>query len=168
MCHIFFFNSLARSRYLSFFHFIFNFALWSVKMAKSTILQVLLFFLFLIIIRSGRLADNNRSVCMLKSHRSVCVTFSRTAAGLCMYHLIVWSNLNFLNNSKSYYHYDHYIPLRVFHSTWWFFSWVSQTALLPKSPDPFSLFWPMSVIMVSILSLTSKFSSPFTNPLGIF
>ena len=27
----------------------------------------------------------------------VCVLFSRTAAGLCIYHLFVWSNLNFLH-----------------------------------------------------------------------
>ena len=30
--------------------------------------------------------------CMLKSHRSLCVSFSRTAAGLCTYYLLVWSN----------------------------------------------------------------------------
>ena len=36
-----FFNSLARSRYLSFFSHSFSFILWSVGTAKSTILQVL-------------------------------------------------------------------------------------------------------------------------------
>ena len=39
-----FFNSLARSRYLSFFSFSFNCILWSAGTAKSTILQVLFFF----------------------------------------------------------------------------------------------------------------------------
>ena len=38
-----FFNSLARSRYLSFFSLSFNFTLWSAGTAKSTILQVLLY-----------------------------------------------------------------------------------------------------------------------------
>ena len=38
-----FFNSLARSRYLSFFSHSFNFILWSARTAKSTILQVLFF-----------------------------------------------------------------------------------------------------------------------------
>ena len=33
---------------------------------------------------------------MSKSHRSLCVSFSRTGAGLCIYHLFVSSNLNFL------------------------------------------------------------------------
>ena len=33
---------------------------------------------------------------MFKTHRSLCVAFSRTGAGLCIYHLLVWSNLNFL------------------------------------------------------------------------
>ena len=49
-----FFNSLARSRYLSFFSHSFRFILWSAGTAKSTILQI--FFFFLIIIRSGLLA----------------------------------------------------------------------------------------------------------------
>ena len=49
-----FFNSLARSRYLSFFSHSFRFILWSAGTAKSTILQILFF--LLIIIRSGLLA----------------------------------------------------------------------------------------------------------------
>ena len=87
-----FFNSFARSRYLSFFSLSFGFVLWSAGTANSTILQV--FFLLLITIRSGRLAEIRWSVCMSKSHKSLCVSFSRIAAGLCIYHLFVWSNLN--------------------------------------------------------------------------
>ena len=49
-----FFNSLARSRYLSFFSLSFRFILWSAGTAKSTILQILIF--LLIIMRSGLLA----------------------------------------------------------------------------------------------------------------
>ena len=37
---------------------------------------------------------------MSKSYRSLCVLFSRTGAGLCIYHLFVWSNLNFLHISQ--------------------------------------------------------------------
>ena len=37
---------------------------------------------------------------MSKSHRSLSVAFSRTDSGLCIYHLFVWSNLNFLRSSK--------------------------------------------------------------------
>ena len=69
-----FFNSLARSRYLSFFSDSFSFILWSAGTAKSTILQILFFFFFfflLIIIRSGLLAEIRWSVCMSKSHRSL-------------------------------------------------------------------------------------------------
>ena len=97
-----FFNPLARSRYLSFFSHSFSFILWSAGTAKSTILQILLFFFFLllIIIRSGLLAVIRWSVCMSKSRRSLCVSFSRTGAGLCIYHLLVWSNLNFLHISQ--------------------------------------------------------------------
>ena len=92
-----FFNSLARSRYLSFFSHSFSFILWSAGTAKSTILQFL--FCLLIIIRSGLLAEIRWSVCMSKSYRSLRVLFSRTGAGLCIYHLLVWSDLNFLHIS---------------------------------------------------------------------
>ena len=57
-------------------------------------------YLLLIIIKSGLLAGIRWSVCMLKSHRSLCVTFSRTGAGLCIYHLLAWSNLDFLHISQ--------------------------------------------------------------------
>ena len=50
-----------------------------------------LFFL-LIIIRSGLLAEITWSVCMSKSHMRLCVSFFRTGAGLCIYHLLVRSN----------------------------------------------------------------------------
>ena len=84
-----FFNSLERSSYLSFFSHSFSFILWS----PGTSLQFCKFSFFLmIIIRSGLLAGIRWSVCMWKSHRSLCVTFSRTSAGLCIYHLLVWSN----------------------------------------------------------------------------
>ena len=60
----------------------------------------LFFFFLLIIIKSGLLAGIRWSVCMLKSHRGLCMSFSRTGAGLCIYHLLVWSNLNFLRISQ--------------------------------------------------------------------
>ena len=41
-----FFNSLSRSRYLSFFLHSFSYILWSARRAKSTILQILFFFFF--------------------------------------------------------------------------------------------------------------------------
>ena len=92
-----FFNSLARSRYLSFFSLSFRFLLWSVGTAKSTILQILF---LLIIMRSGLLAGIRWSVCILKSHRSSCESFSWTGAGLCIYNLFVCSNWNFLQISQ--------------------------------------------------------------------
>ena len=92
------FNSLARSRYLFFFSHSFSFILWPAGTAKSTILQILFF--LLIIIRSGLLGEIRGFVCMSKSHRSLCVLFSRTGAGLCIYHMFVWSNLNFLHISQ--------------------------------------------------------------------
>ena len=60
----------------------------------------LLFFLLLIIIKSGLLADIRWSVSLWNSHRCLCVSFSWTGAGLCIYHLLAWSNLNFLHISQ--------------------------------------------------------------------
>ena len=93
-----FFSSLARSRYLSFFSYSFSFILWSAGTAKSIILQVLFF--LLIIIKSSLLAVIRWSVCILKFHWILCESFSRSGAGLCIYHLLVWSNLNFLHISQ--------------------------------------------------------------------
>ena len=68
-----FFNSLARSRYLSFFLRSFSFIPWSSGTAKPIILQVLFFIVY---------------------HKVW------TDAALCIYHLFVWSNLNFLKISQ--------------------------------------------------------------------
>ena len=87
-----FYNSLASSRYICLISHSFSFILCSAGTAKSTILPI---FLLLIIIKSGLLAEIRWSVCMSKSLRSLCVSFSRTGARLCIYHLLAWSNLNF-------------------------------------------------------------------------
>ena len=83
-----FFNSLARSRYLSFFSLSFRFILWSAGTAKSTILQIL--FILLIIMRSGLLAGIRWSVCMLKSHRSYASHFLGQAPDWNFLHISQW------------------------------------------------------------------------------
>ena len=124
-----FFNSPARSRYVSFFSLSFRFILWSAGTAKSTILKIL--FLLLIIMRSGLLAGIRWSVCMLKSHRSLCESFSRTGAGLCIYHLLL-------------------LFIRIFHISisWWYFTGDWVTVSLLKSPWLFSVFWPFSIMLL--------------------
>ena len=114
-----FFNSLARSRYLPLFSNYFSFILCSAGTAKSTILQI--FFFSLIITRFGLLAEIRWSVCISKSYRSLCVSFSRTGAGLL---------------------------LLLFHSLWVFhtsvsceyFTKVRVTENLLRSPGLFSVF----------------------------
>ena len=93
-----FLNSLTRSMYLSFFSYSFSFILWSAGTEKYTILHISFF--LLIIIRPGLLVEIRWSVCMSKSHKSSCVSFSRLGAGFCIYQLLVWSNLNFLHISQ--------------------------------------------------------------------
>ena len=90
-------NSLTRSRYLSFFNILL--VLFSGQPGQQSRLFCKISFFSLIIIKSGFLAKIRWSVCMLKFHRSLCLAFSRTGAGLCIYHLLVWSNLNFLHTS---------------------------------------------------------------------
>ena len=87
-----FFNSLARSRYLSFFSHSFSFILWSAGTVSRQFCKFSFFFFLLIIIKSGLLAEIRWSVRMSKSQRSLCVLFSMTGAGLCIYRLFVWSN----------------------------------------------------------------------------
>ena len=58
-------------------------------------------FLFLLIItRSGPLGEIWWSVFISKSLKILCVSFSRTDSGLGICYSFVWSNLNFLHNSK--------------------------------------------------------------------
>ena len=57
-----FFNSLARLKYLSFFSHYFSFILWSDETVKSTIFQILFF--FLIIIRSGLMVEIGWVICV--------------------------------------------------------------------------------------------------------
>ena len=79
-----FFNSLAKSRYWSFFSLSFNFTLlWlqSPQFGKFFIIIIII-----IIRRSGRLAEIWWSACISKSRRSLCVSFFRTDSGLYIYH----------------------------------------------------------------------------------
>ena len=94
MFHSFFgfflFCSLARSRYLSLFAF-FQFYPFVRQKGKVHYSAVYFIYLFLLTIpRSGRLAEIRWSVYFSKSQRILCVSFSRTDSGLCIYHLFVW------------------------------------------------------------------------------
>ena len=72
-----FFNSLAKSRYLSFFSLSFRFILWSASKV-----------------------DNFANSLFFVDYYKVSSSFSRTDAGLCIYYLLVWSILNFLHISQ--------------------------------------------------------------------
>ena len=80
------------------FTFLCFFFLGSAGTTRSTICKFSFF--WLIIIRPRLLASIMWSVCLSKSHRSLCVSFSKTDAGLCIYHLFIWSNFNFLHISQ--------------------------------------------------------------------
>ena len=152
-----FFNSLARLRYLSLFSHSFCFIHWSAGTEKSKILQVFFFFFFLlIIIGSGLLAKIRWSVCMSKSHRSLCASFSMTSAGLCIYHLRM-VKFKFL----AHFQVDHLAYsvvsslLRVFHTSvsWWFSTGIWVITCLRKSPGFFLIFRPiLKMLLFGLLS----------------
>ena len=93
-----FFNFLIRSRYLFSFHFP------SVLFCGQPGQQSPQFYkLSSFVVDYYKVWSSGRDlviVCMSKSHRSLCVSFSRTDARLCIYHLFVWSNFNFLHISQ--------------------------------------------------------------------
>ena len=98
-----FFNSLPRSKYLSFFTFFFFVSLsfnLLCRQPEQQSPQFCKFSFFLCITRSGRLTEIRWSVCISKPQESLCVSFSRTVSRLCIYHLSVWSNFNFLHNGQ--------------------------------------------------------------------
>ena len=49
---------------------------------------------------TNRLTEIMWSVCIPQSQIILCVSFSRTDSGLCIYHLLIWSNLIFSHNSQ--------------------------------------------------------------------
>ena len=119
-----FFNSQARSRYLSFFLHSFSFILWSAGTAKSTILQVLFFcWLLLGLVFWPRLGDP----CVCQSPIGVYVCYFQ---GLLLLLLLLL-----------------FYSLRFFHISvnWWFFTGVWVTTSLLKSPGHFS-FWLISIM----------------------
>ena len=88
---LFFFRSLARSKYFVYFSLSFIFTLWSAGTSKSTRWQFLIFFLIYLFIlwiniRSSLVALIRWPVCITKSLGILYVSYSRTDSGLCMYH----------------------------------------------------------------------------------
>ena len=97
MFHSFFFQFPKKVEVLILLFIFFQF--YSVVSRDSKLHNFASSLFLLIIIRSAHLAEVRWSVCMSKSHTSLCKSFSRTNAGLSIYHLFVWSNLNFWHNS---------------------------------------------------------------------
>ena len=93
------FNSLTRSRLLSSFSYILSILFYDQPASKVYNFDSS-FIIIIIIIRPGLLTEIRWSLCLFESHRSLCVSFSRTGAWLYIYHSLVWSNLNFLHISQ--------------------------------------------------------------------
>ena len=96
-------------------------------------------FFLLIIIRFGLRAEIRWSVCISKSHRSLCVSFSRTGAGLCIYHLLAYYHYYYYY----YYYYHCFSPCEFFIPTSagglsLESEWQQVSSRLPDSSEYFS------------------------------
>ena len=60
----------------------------------------LFLFLFLSVLLCDYLERQSSLFFYPKYKRILCLSFSKTESGLCMYHLFVWSNFSFLHNSQ--------------------------------------------------------------------
>ena len=173
-----FVNSLRRSNYLSAFLLSFIFPLWSNGTTKSTSGQVLL---CLLINTKVWFSDQDARIhSCLKIPENFMRLIFRTDSDLCIYHLLVWPNLNLWRNSewitfpsKSCLVCAHFRPihnyftlLRVFHTnvSWWFFPGSLSDR---KSPRVFisllSILVDLNNAAVSIFPLTFISSIFFQN-----
>ena len=91
-----FFQFLSQEQVLIFLLAFFQF--YSVICRDSKVNNMVGSLLLLTIIRTGRLAEVGWSVCLWKSQKSFCVSFSITDSGLYINHLFVWWNFNFLHS----------------------------------------------------------------------
>ena len=101
MCHSFC-SSLVRSKYFSlfiFFDFYCGLLRWQSLLSDRFSFFFSFFFFLLNTIRSGLLVGIWWFVSVTKLQRILCILFSRMDSGLCIQHLVVLSNFNFLNNS---------------------------------------------------------------------
>ena len=94
----FFKSFLVKFKYLSIFLLSFIFPRWFARTAKSSRRQVLSF--LLLKTRSTFLLKIWWSVCISKYQRILRVSFSRTNSSLCIYHVLLWSDLNLLRDSQ--------------------------------------------------------------------
>ena len=90
------FSSLARSLYISFFTFL---QFYPVVSWNGEVHYLTGSLFLLTVTQSGHLLGIRWSICISKFQRILCVSFSWTDSGLCIYHLFIWSNLNFLHKS---------------------------------------------------------------------
>ena len=116
------------------------------------------------LIRSDCLVEIKWSLCTLKSHRILCVSFSRTNFSRCIYHSAVWSNFNSLHDSQwitfPTQSYLIYFSARLVHSlTMWFICFVFVTPLsIFTNPYARTGYDKKTIFERSLTGLNSQFS----------
>ena len=101
------FRSLARSWYLSLFSLSFNFICglpgWQSLLFGMFSFFFFFFFVVVVVVDYYKIRSSGQdlvTICISKSQRTLCVSFSRSDSGLCVFHLFISSNLNFSYNSQ--------------------------------------------------------------------
>ena len=72
---------------------------YNASTTKFTIRQAL-FFLWFFKLLPDLVFFSVWTICIWEFRRTSCVSFSKTDSGLCLYHLVIWSNFNFLHISQ--------------------------------------------------------------------
>ena len=149
----------------------FIFSLRSTGMAEFSGWQVLFF--LLIETRSDLLVRIWWIFVSLNLREFLCVSFFRTGSGLCIYHLLVWSNFNLLHNSQwlsfptqsclvLYSFYDSLLHLLIM--------WLLTLAILLCTINfCFNIIWPYGFICAGIKRDSVSFLRfPFLNQVQKF
>ena len=92
------FSSLARFKYLPIFFTFFHFHSVNQNSKILYTASSLLFFSGFFLLINCRFGLLRWCICISKSQRILCISFSRTDSGLWIPHLVVWLNFNLLHN----------------------------------------------------------------------
>ena len=155
-----------------FFSLSFNFTLWSVGTVNSTVLFVVVV-VVVVVVRTGRLTEISRSVCISKSQKSLCISICRTDSGLPFVHMVKYQFLSlFLLDHLAHVvvcsliiflcwfaAFTHYVIDRFISFT----TWPTWTVLLSRIYSCFDKVGPYGTVLCCYLS---RFSFSLKVPLS--
>ena len=94
------FRSLAKPKYLLMFLHPFCLCSLVYRYCKINLIGISFFFFLFISTKSSLPVWIRWTVCITKVQINLCLSISWMDFGLCVYHMVAWSNLNLLHNSQ--------------------------------------------------------------------